>query len=264
MYCISPLGQLIPSQLLQSWSNLRNLAGKLTPAQQQQLARTNQLTFQQQQQMLAQQYLFQQALLRNPLLQAQSLRMAQQFQQAALLQQQQQQALMAGLKAGTVNPPSTTAARVNPVVGSAQDGSKLLVSMAPGAASLPVTSVSESESQSGSKAATGNAPSKSAGKSQRQNAANSGLKGQAHSGSGRSSGQTNGRGFSSGHSKTSCQQVTSNSGQSNSSVGLTSRGSDKHHHPRNSKSSAKPNGGSSTHHSAITGLDRKPRQKPSK
>lgn len=252
-------GQFLPNHLLQSWSNLRNLA-KLTPAQQQQLARTNQLTFQQQQ-LLAHQYLFQQALMRNPALQAQSLRMAQQFQRAALLQQQQQQqALIAGLKAAGTAPSST----VNPTCTAQNAGS---VSMATGMTSAPTTSVSASASQSASKAAAGgdpSVPSKLGSKAPHPNATNSGLKG--HSTSGRSSGQNSARGFSSGHSKNSSQVTSSNSsGQSNPPVVLTSRssGDNKHHHPRNSKS-AKPKSGGGVHHPAITVLDRKTRQKLSK
>ena len=98
---------------MQAWSNVRNLAS-LSPAQQQHVARNQQL--------LAQQYIFQQAMFRNPqvLMQAQSIRLAQMQQQA--LQQQQQQMLSAVI--GTVSSAVTAS--------TSQSGSKLLITMAGG------------------------------------------------------------------------------------------------------------------------------------
>lgn len=108
-------------------------------------------------------------------------------------------------------------------------------------------------------------PPKVGSKTARQNSANSGLKGQSHSGGGASGGRSSGqsgssRGFSSGHSKNSCQ-VSGNSGL-NSKVGGSV---DKHHHSsRNSKpASAKAKSAHQLTNSP-SGLDRKPRQKSSK
>lgn len=261
----SPLysGQVIPNHILQSWSNLRNFS-KMTPAQQQ-LAR-QQLSLQQQQ-LLAQQYLFQQALMRNPVLHAQSIRMAQQIQQAALMQQKQQALIAAGVKMGATS--NSTASRVNPTTIGSHDVAKL-VSTAEGTSSLPAASVSVAGSQTGSKVQVvttdgvggdDDVAHTASTKGLRQNVASGGLKGPVHSGgsnSGRSSGQTKGL----GHPKNSCQ-VTSNSGQTNSPSALNLRSNEKHHHPsRNSKTSAKPkssSGGSGSNPSSS-----KPRQKTSK
>ena len=104
-------GQVVSNNhLLQAWNNMRSLAS-LSPAQQQQLARNNQLTYQQ---LLAQQYLFQQAMLRNPqaLLQAQSIRMAQ-LQQQAMQHQQQQKVLTASVGASTGSGFSTVSSTVS-------------------------------------------------------------------------------------------------------------------------------------------------------
>ena len=187
------------------------------------------------------------------------------------MQQKQQALLAAGVKAGT---PNSTASRVNPTTTSPHDATKL-VSTAEGTSSLPVASVSVAGStgQTGSKVQVASTdgggvggggdnddsvhtPSKTGTKGLRQNVTSGGLKGPVHSSGGSSSARSSGqKGL--GHPKNSCQ-VTSNSGQTNSSSALNLRSNEKHHHPsRNSKTSAKPKSGGSGSYPSSS----KPRQK---
>lgn len=201
--------------------------------------------------------------------------MAQQIQQAALMQQKQQALIAAGVKAGTAN---STASRVNPTTVGSHDVAKL-VSTAEGTSAA---SVSVAGSQTGSKVQVvttdgdgddggdgdnddddvTHTTSKPGTTGLRQSVASGGLKGPVHSAGGSSA--IGGRGSGQkglGHPKNSCQ-VTSNSGQTNSSSALNLRSNEKHHHPsRNSKTSAKPKSsvGSGTYPSSA-----KPRQKTSK
>lgn len=263
--CCFFVGQMVPNQrLLQAWT-----LASLSPAQQQQFARNNQLTYQQ---LLAQQYLFQQAMLRNPqaLLQAQSIRMAQLQQLQKQHQQQQRVLAAAGLAAG-IGATTSSGSSATPSIGmsNSQNTSKLLVTMARNnSTALPgsVASATTSGTQSGSKfmgtqsTVGGGSGLKSGSKSRQNVTTNNGMKGQPPLPAigTRVSGQTVGGSNAIGHSKATSQVM--NAGQQNS----TSRtGGETRHYSRNSKTSSKSKTGGVAYSSSSSSpsSDKKSRQK---
>ena len=139
---------MIPSQqFAQAWTNSMRTLSTYTPAQLQQIAKNNQVVYQQ---LLGQQRLYQQAMLKNPhaMVQVQKLWMAQLHHQAMLHKQQQQQAAM--VASASAGGPTTSAGNgtsvppVNSSAAAAPQVSKLMGTMSNSGSTLTSATVTAS------------------------------------------------------------------------------------------------------------------------
>ena len=257
----------MPSQqFVQAWTNRMRTLSTYTPAQLLQIARNNQVAYQQ---LLRQQYLFQQAMLRNPqaLLQVQSLWMAQLHQHAMLHKQQQQALAAASVGAGLATTSSDTGVSTSGVSLSSPQTSKLLGTMSNSGSistseSATVSSVAGSGFHSSSKTKGLQSDSgMNSGSKPPHQTVSSGSKGPSVPAS--STGYVAGAGRGFGSARSSTQLTNGPVGQQNSnSKSVDTRQYSKP--PRNLTKSKVGGTYATSSHNASATSDKKSRQKSSK